>query len=136
VRRAGGRIVFTNGCFDILHAGHVKLLREAREQGDFLIVGVNSDESVRKLKGEGRPRNSESDRVAVLEAIRYVDAVVVFDEETPLEIIFFLRPDVLVKGADYGPGLIVGEAEILGWGGRVHRVELLPGRSTTALMAK
>jgi D-beta-D-heptose 7-phosphate kinase / D-beta-D-heptose 1-phosphate adenosyltransferase len=136
VRRAGGRIVFTNGCFDVLHAGHVKLLKEARAAGDFLLVAVNSDDSVRRLKGEGRPRNSEADRVAVLEAIRYVDAVVVFDEETPLEIILTLRPDVLVKGADYGPGRIVGEEEILRWGGTVHRIALLAGRSTTALLGK
>lgn len=136
VKSAGGRIVFTNGCFDILHAGHIKLLREARSRGDFLVVAVNSDESVRRLKGEGRPRNCEADRVEILEAIRYVDAVVVFDEPTPLEILLTLRPDILVKGADYGPGRIVGEEEIVSWGGSVYRVELLTGRSSTGLMAE
>lgn len=136
IRREGGRVVFTNGCFDILHAGHIKLLREARSRGSFLVVAVNSDDSVRRLKGEGRPRNCEADRIEVLEAIRYVDAVVVFDEPTPLEIILVIRPDILVKGADYGPGRVVGEEEIASWGGSVHRVELLAGRSSTALMAK
>lgn len=134
LRRQGRRVVFTNGCFDILHAGHVKLLEEARSLGDYLVVGLNSDASVRRLKGNGRPRNLQDDRAAVLAAIRWVDEVVIFEEDTPLELILRLRPDVLVKGGDYGPGAIVGEDEVLGWGGSVHRVTLLPGRSTSALL--
>lgn len=136
LRRAGRRVVFTNGCFDILHAGHVKLLEEARLLGDMLIVGLNSDASVRRLKGPGRPRNPQADRAAVLAAVRWVDEVIIFDEDTPYELILRLRPDVLVKGGDYGPGAIVGEKEVLGWGGSVHRVTLLPGRSTSALFAQ
>ncbi len=135
LRRDGRRLVFTNGCFDILHAGHVKLLEEARSFGDALIVGLNSDASVRRLKGPGRPRNLQADRAAVLGAIRWVDEVVIFDEDTPYELIMKIRPDVLVKGGDYGPGAIVGEREVLSWGGSVHRVTLLPGRSTSALLA-
>lgn len=128
--------VFTNGCFDILHAGHIKLLREARSFGDRLVVGLNSDESVRRLKGPSRPMNSEDDRKTVLEAIRYVDEVIIFGEDTPLELINRVKPDVLVKGADYGAGEIVGEKEVVSRGGVVRRIELLPGRSTTALLSR
>lgn len=135
LRREGRKLVFTNGCFDILHAGHVKLLEESRALGDFLVVGLNSDASVRRLKGPGRPRNLQADRAAVLSAIRWVDEVIIFDEDTPRELIMSIRPDVLVKGGDYGPGAIVGEEEVLSWGGQVHRVTLLPGRSTSALLA-
>jgi D-beta-D-heptose 7-phosphate kinase/D-beta-D-heptose 1-phosphate adenosyltransferase len=130
---AGRKIVFTNGCFDLLHAGHVALLEEAAGLGDFLVVGMNSDASVRRLKGWNRPYNSEEDRRAVLAAIRHVDAVVIFDEETPLRLITEIRPDVLVKGADYGEGEIVGADEVRSWGGVVHRVALLAGRSTSGL---
>lgn len=135
LRQEGRKLVFTNGCFDILHAGHVKLLEEAKALGDFLVVGLNSDASVRRLKGPGRPRNLQADRAAVLSAIRWVDEVIIFEEDTPLELILSIRPDILVKGGDYGPGAIVGEAEVLSWGGQVHRVTLLPGRSTSALLS-
>ncbi len=134
VRRRGGSVVFTNGCFDVIHAGHVKLLAAARSHGDFLVVGLNSDASVRRLKGSGRPRNRQSDRRAVLEAIRFVDAVVIFSDPTPLRLVRALKPDVLVKGADYGKGEIVGEDDVKGWGGAVVRVPLLAGRSTTKLL--
>lgn len=126
--------VFTNGCFDIVHAGHIKLLCEARQLGDRLVVGMNSDDSVRRLKGPSRPRVSQVDRKTVLEAIRYVDEVVIFDEDTPLELIKRIRPDVLVKGADYRAAEIVGADEVRSWGGKVVRVELLEGRSTTELL--
>lgn len=126
------KTVFTNGCFDVIHAGHIKLLKEARAFGDRLIVGLNSDDSVRRLKGEARPINPVEDRKTVLEAIRYVDAVEVFEEDTPLELIRKLRPDVLVKGADYGAGEIVGEREVP----EVHRIELLPGRSTSEILSR
>lgn len=129
------KTVFTNGCFDILHAGHIKLLREARGFGDRLIVGLNSDDSVRRLKGPTRPINCADDRKTVLEAIRYVDQVVIFEEDTPLELIRKLQPDVLVKGSDYGEGKIVGESEVLSWGGAVHRIGLLEGRSTTGMLS-
>ena len=134
IRGSGRKIVYTNGCFDILHAGHIELLRRARRMGDYLLVGLNSDASVARLKGPGRPVNSVLDRLSVLEAIKYVDRVDVFDEDTPLELIMVVRPDVLVKGADYGAGRIVGEPEVLSWGGQVHRVDLLPGRSTTSML--
>lgn len=134
-RRVGNRIVFTNGCFDILHAGHIHLLKTARAFGDVLCVGVNTDSSVRRLKGESRPKNSEEDRQTVLEAIRYVDKVLLFEEDTPLELIKAVRPDVLVKGSDYTESEIVGATEVASWGGAVECVTLLPGRSTTALLS-
>lgn len=133
----GARLVFTNGVFDLLHAGHAQVLAAARSLGDALLVGVNSDESVRRLgKGEERPLMSQEDRAALLLALRSVDAVVVFGEDTPLELIQALRPDVLAKGADYSLESMVGAEAVLGWGGRVERIPLLAGRSSTALLAK
>lgn len=129
-----GSIVFTNGCFDILHRGHVELLTAAGKLGDLLVVGLNSDESVRRLKGPGRPVAGEEDRACVLLALRCVDFVTVFDEDTPLETIKALRPDVLVKGAEYGPGEIVGEEFVLGSGGTVERIEMVEGRSSSSLI--
>ena len=129
-----GRIVFTNGCFDILHRGHVELLTCARELGDLLVVGLNSDESVRKLKGPGRPVTGEEDRAHLLLALRCVDFVTVFSENTPLETIKALRPDVLVKGAEYGSGEIVGEEFVLGTGGTVERFDMVEGRSSSSLI--
>jgi D-beta-D-heptose 7-phosphate kinase/D-beta-D-heptose 1-phosphate adenosyltransferase len=126
-------LVFTNGCFDLLHAGHVQLLESARACGEILVVGLNGDRSVRELKGAGRPFVPEAERAETLLALEAVDRVVVYDEATPLATILALRPDVLVKGADWAEDAIVGRAEIEGWGGRVVRVELVPGRSTTAL---
>ncbi len=135
--RALGRIVvFTNGCFDILHAGHVRLLERARAEGDVLVVGINSDASVKRLKGDSRSVIEEAERAEALLALECVDRVVIYDEDTPLETIEALRPDVLVKGADWALEDIVGRDEVESIGGRVVRVELLPDRSTTALIEK
>ena len=133
-RKQGSRIVFTNGCFDILHSGHVTYLEAARSLGDRLIVGLNSDDSVRRLKGNSRPVNCLEDRARVLGALACVDAVVGFDEDTPLELINALRPDVLVKGGDYDEARIVGALEVRSWGGEVRTIPLLEGRSTTRLL--
>jgi rfaE bifunctional protein nucleotidyltransferase chain/domain len=129
-------VAFTNGCFDLLHPGHLALLEAARAEGDVLVVGLNSDASVRGLKGEGRPVFPEAERAETLLALEAVDAVVVYDEATPLETIVALRPDVLVKGADWAEDAIVGRAEVEAAGGRVVRVELVPGRSTTSLVER
>ena len=127
--------MFTNGVFDVLHAGHVALLETARGEGDALIVGVNSDASVRRLgKGPDRPLVAEADRARLLAALAAVDCVVVFDEDTPLALIRMLKPDVLVKGADYAAADIVGAKDVEGWGGRVIRVPLVSGKSTTGLL--
>jgi D-beta-D-heptose 7-phosphate kinase/D-beta-D-heptose 1-phosphate adenosyltransferase len=130
-------VVFTNGVFDLLHAGHVALLEAARAAGDALVVGVNSDASVRRLgKGADRPLVAEGERARLLAALAAVDCVVLFDADTPLALIERLRPDVLVKGADYPREAIVGAAEVEAWGGRVVRVPLVAGRSTTDLVRK
>lgn len=130
-------MVLTNGVFDLLHVGHVTLLEAARAQGGALIVGVNSDRSVERLgKGADRPIVPERERTRLLAALGCVDCVVAFDEDTPLALIEALRPDVLVKGADYARDAIVGANEVEGWGGRVVRVPLVPGYSTTDLLAR
>ncbi len=134
LRARGKRVVFTNGCFDLLHPGHVRLLERAREEGDFLIVGMNSDASVRRIKGPGRPLLPEAKRAEALRALEAVDRVVLFDEPTPLQLIETLVPDVLVKGADWEETAIVGREVVLAAGGRVLRVDLVPGRSTTSLL--
>jgi D-beta-D-heptose 7-phosphate kinase/D-beta-D-heptose 1-phosphate adenosyltransferase len=136
IRARGGAVVFTNGVFDLLHPGHVRYLRNARALGDALIVAINSDRSVRANKGEGRPVNPEAERAEVLLALEAVDAVTIFDEETPHAIITAIQPDILVKGADWGPGNIVGRDVVEARGGRVVRMELAPGFSTTALLDK
>ena len=135
-RALGQQVVFTNGCFDILHAGHIRLLEQARAEGDVLVVGINSDASVKRLKGEARPVIGEHERAEALLALEGVDRVVIYDEDTPLETIKALRPDVLVKGADWALDQIVGCQEVEALGGRVVRVTLLPERSTTALIRK
>lgn len=135
-RRARGRVVFTNGVFDLLHPGHIDILANARAQGDALIVGVNSDDSVRRLKGPSRPVRSEQERAYVLAALRDVDAVVLFSEDTPLELIRRLRPDVLVKGGDYTRDTVVGADDVEAWGGRVVIVPLVSGQSTTSIIEK
>lgn len=132
----GERIVFTNGCFDLLHIGHITVLEQARRFGDRLIVAINSDESVSVLKGPNRPIVGEKERARVLAALAAVDAVVVFDEPTPLELIVATRPDVLVKGGDYGVDAVVGAGEVQSWGGQVKIVPLVEGFSTTQLIAK
>jgi D-beta-D-heptose 7-phosphate kinase/D-beta-D-heptose 1-phosphate adenosyltransferase len=136
VRSRGGTVVFTNGVFDVLHPGHVRYLRDARRLGDALIVAINSDNSVRTNKGEGRPINPEEERAEVLLALEPVDAVTIFDEPTPHTIITVIQPDVLVKGADWGPNNIVGRDVVEARGGRVVRMTLAPGFSTTALIDK
>jgi D-beta-D-heptose 7-phosphate kinase/D-beta-D-heptose 1-phosphate adenosyltransferase len=130
-RREGLRIGFTNGCFDLIHPGHVSLLRQARTACDRLIVGLNTDASVVRLKGRGRPIQSEMARAAVLASIAGVDAVVLFDEDIPLALIELLRPDVLIKGADYRLDQVVGAELVQGYGGRVLLAELEPGYSTS-----
>ena len=134
---AGTLVVLTNGVFDLLHAGHVALLEAARAEGAALIVAVNSDASVRRLgKGTDRPFVPGTERARLLAGLACVDCVIIFDEDTPLALIRRLRPDVLVKGADYQRSEIVGADEVEGWGGRVVRIPLLPGRSTTDLLRK
>jgi rfaE bifunctional protein nucleotidyltransferase chain/domain len=134
--RGSRRIVFTNGCFDLFHPGHVRLLEEARSLGDALVVGLNSDASVRRVKGGSRPLIPEMERAEVLAALAAVDLVVLFDEDTPREIIARLLPDVLVKGADWGANEIVGRAEVEASGGKVVSIPLQPGYSTTRILQK
>ncbi len=130
------RLVFTNGCFDVLHRGHVEVLARARELGDRLIVGLNSDDSVRRLKGPGRPLQSEMDRAACLAGLQSVDAVVIFEEDTPAQLIEELQPDVLVKGGDYEPDQVVGRDTVEARGGRVVLIPYIAGFSTTELIQR
>jgi D-beta-D-heptose 7-phosphate kinase/D-beta-D-heptose 1-phosphate adenosyltransferase len=132
----GQRIVFTNGCFDLLHAGHVTYLEAARKTGDKLILGLNTDRSVSALKGPSRPVIQEADRARVLAALEAVDAVILFDEETPLTLINAIRPDVIVKGSDYSEDQVVGGAEVKSWGGKVALIDVVPGRSTSRIIDK
>jgi len=136
VRARGRTVVFTNGVFDLLHPGHVRYLRDARALGDVLIVALNSDRSVRSNKGQDRPVNPEGERAEVLLALASVDAAVIFDEATPHAIISAIQPDVLVKGSDWGPDNIVGRDVVEARGGRVVRMDLAPGFSTTALIER
>ncbi len=135
-RASGNRIVFTNGCFDLLHPGHINLLHQARALGDRLVIGLNTDASVKRLKGEKRPILSETDRASMLNALECVDLVVLFDEDTPIELIKTLKPEILVKGADYKPEEVVGREEVESFGGKVCLVELLEGYSTTGIANK
>jgi rfaE bifunctional protein nucleotidyltransferase chain/domain len=136
LKKARKTVVFTNGCFDILHRGHIDYLSKARALGDILIVGVNTDASVRRLKGDSRPIVQEDDRAAVLAALKVVDYVCLFDEDTPYELIRALVPDILVKGADWSVGDIVGKDIVEAAGGAVHTIEFLPNRSTTNIIQK
>jgi rfaE bifunctional protein nucleotidyltransferase chain/domain len=136
LRQEGRRVVFTNGVFDILHPGHIRYLQHARALGDALIVGLNADASVRRNKGPERPINSQEERAEVLAALECVDAVVIFDEDTPAEIIKAIRPDILVKGADWGEHAIVGRDTVEANGGRVVRVPIEQGFSTTNIIEK
>ena len=135
-RRQGRRVGFTNGCFDLLHPGHVSLIAQARRNCDSLIVGLNSDASVARLKGHDRPVQNEKSRAAVLASLGDVDAVVVFGEDTPLQLLRALKPDVLVKGADYTVDQVVGAEDVKGWGGAVVLADLLDGHSTTATIQR
>ena len=131
-----GRLVFTNGVFDLLHPGHIDVLIGARECGDALIVGINSDDSVRRLKGSERPVRNAAERAYVLAALAVVDCVTVFEQDTPLELIRLIEPDIIVKGGDYDPSTVVGAAETRARGGDVVIIPLTPGHSTTATIAK
>ncbi|HEU4471056.1 MAG TPA: D-glycero-beta-D-manno-heptose 1-phosphate adenylyltransferase [Flavisolibacter sp.] len=135
-RLKGKTIVFTNGCFDLIHAGHITSFTEAARHGDVLVVGLNADTSVRQLKGKDRPVNHEQARATVVAALAMVDAVIIFSESTPLELILAIKPDVLVKGGDYKPEEIVGAKEVKSWGGQVIVNPILPGFSTTSLINK
>ena len=135
-RQQGQRIVFTNGCFDILHKGHIMLLHEAAAQGDRLVVAINADSSVRRLKGETRPVQDERSRALLIAALQDVDAVIIFEEDTPLRLIEALLPDVLVKGSDYAVKNVVGADIVQARGGRVHLARLQDGYSTTGICRK
>jgi len=136
LKERGRKIVFTNGCFDILHPGHTRYLWAARHLGDYLVVAVNSDRSVREIKGEGRPVTTREDRTEVLAALGFVDGVVVFDEDTPLEVIRCLLPDVLVKGGDWSEDRIIGADVVKEAGGEVKRIPFVSGYSTTTMITK
>ncbi len=132
----GKKIVFTNGCFDIIHAGHIDYLQKARALGDYLILGLNTDSSVRKLKGETRPINHELDRAFVLSAMQCVDCIVLFSEDTPIDLIETIKPNILVKGGDYTIDTIVGAKETIARGGQVEIIPFLEGRSSSAVIEK
>jgi D-beta-D-heptose 7-phosphate kinase/D-beta-D-heptose 1-phosphate adenosyltransferase len=135
-RRQGKSIVFTNGVFDVLHRGHIDLFEKAKSYGDILVVGLNSDASTRRLKGPMRPVNRQADRIRVLSALRTVDHICLFPEDTPLNLILILRPHVLVKGSEYPVSGIVGAAEVRSWGGSVKRFKMRPGYSSTDLIRR
>lgn len=135
-QKKGNVIVFTNGCFDILHPGHIDLLEKAREQGDKLVIGLNTDNSVSRIKGDLRPINDEKFRSTMIAALECVDLVTLFDEDTPMNLIMNTRPEVLVKGSDYNVEEIVGSRYVLDYGGQVKAISLLPGFSTTKLIEK
>jgi len=135
-KRNGKRVVFTNGCFDLLHPGHIHSLEAARALGDFLIVGVNGDESVRTLKGAGRPLIPAEERAEILASLECVDGVVIFDELTPQKVVAGLLPDILVKGSDWPGNQIVGREEVEAAGGKVVLIDVLPGYSTTEILKK
>jgi D-beta-D-heptose 7-phosphate kinase/D-beta-D-heptose 1-phosphate adenosyltransferase len=136
LRRAGSRVVFTNGCFDLIHIGHVRYLQEARELGDCLVVAVNSDSSVKQIKEPGRPIIPEGQRAEVVAALGCVDWVTIFDEPDPLDLIRLLKPDVLVKGTDWSEEEIIGAPEVREAGGQVLRIPLVPGSSTSVILEK
>jgi len=134
IRRAKKRIAFTNGTFDILHLGHVTYLQKAKATADVLIVGVNTDRSVKTYKDPTRPINPQNDRLQVLAALASIDYVILFDDPTPLKLILAVRPDILVKGADWALKDIAGAKEVLSWGGKVRRIKLVAGRSSTRII--
>jgi rfaE bifunctional protein nucleotidyltransferase chain/domain len=136
LKREGKKVIFTNGCFDILHAGHTRYLREAKKLGDVLVLALNSDSSVRSIKGEKRPIVPESERAEVVASLASVDYVTIFDEMTPLELIEFLQPDVIVKGGDWAEKDIVGAEAVAKWGGRVAIMPEIEGASTTNVIEK
>lgn len=135
-KQDGKRIVFTNGCFDILHYGHVKYLQDARSYGDYLVVAVNSDSSIKKIKAKNRPVITQSDRLKIVAALASVDFVVLFNQDSPLRLIKALKPDILIKGADWSKQKIIGADFVSSYGGKVFTVNLVKGRSTSALIEK
>jgi rfaE bifunctional protein nucleotidyltransferase chain/domain len=136
LRKEGKIIAFTNGCFDILHVGHVRYLREAKKTADILVLALNSDSSVRAIKGDKRPLVCEGERAEILAALEFIDFVTIFEETTPLELIIDLKPDVLIKGGDWPEEKVVGREEIKKWGGRVAIIPEIPGKSTTNIVEK
>jgi len=136
LRKEGKKIAFTNGCFDILHVGHVRYLREAKKAGDILVLALNSDSSVRTIKGEERPLVYEEERAEVLAALEFVDFITIFPELTPLELINYLKPDILIKGGDWPEEKVVGREEVKKWGGRVAIIPEVEGKSTTNIVEK
>lgn len=134
--RKNQRVVFTNGCFDILHVGHIRYLQEAKSQGDLLVVGLNTDESVKQLKGPERPIQNEADRAEILAALKAVDYVTLFSESTPEKLIHVVHPDVLVKGGDWKPEQIVGSSFVLSYGGEVKSLLFVNGKSSTSVIQK
>ena len=136
LRKEGKKIAFTNGCFDILHVGHVRYLREAKKAGDILVLALNSDSSVRALKGEERPLVCEEERAEVLAALEFVDFITIFPESTPLELINHLKPDILIKGGDWAEDKVVGRDEVKKWGGHVAIIPEVEGKSTTNIVEK
>lgn len=136
LRREGRKIAFTNGCFDILHVGHTRYLRQARTKGDVLVLALNSDASVRKIKGEKRPLIPQDERADLLACLEFVDYVTIFNETTPLELILYLQPDVLIKGGDWAEDQVVGREEVRSWGGTVAIIPEIPGASTTNIVDK
>jgi D-beta-D-heptose 7-phosphate kinase/D-beta-D-heptose 1-phosphate adenosyltransferase len=136
LRKEGKKIAFTNGCFDILHVGHIRYLREAKKTADVLVLALNSDSSVRAIKGEKRPLMSEEERAEILAALEFIDFVTIFQELTPLELINYLKPDILIKGGDWPEEKVIGREEIKKWGGRVAIIPEVEGKSTTNIVEK
>ena len=136
LRNKGKKIAFTNGCFDILHVGHVRYLREAKKTADVLVLALNSDSSVRSIKGEKRPLMNEKERAEILAALEFIDFVTIFPELTPLELINYLKPDILIKGGDWPEEKVVGREEVKKWGGRVAIIPEIEGKSTTNIVEK
>ena len=136
LRKEGKKIAFTNGCFDILHVGHVRYLREAKKTADVLVLALNSDSSVRSIKGEKRPLVSEEERAEILAALEFIDFVTIFEELTPMELINCLKPDVLIKGGDWAEDKVVGRDDVKKWGGRVVLIPEVKGKSTTNIVEK
>ena len=136
LRKKGKKIAFTNGCFDILHVGHVRYLREAKKTADVLVLALNSDSSVRSIKGEKRPLMNEKERAEIIAALEFIDFVTIFPELTPLELINYLKPDILIKGGDWPEEKVIGREEIKKWGGRVAIIPEVEGKSTTNIVEK
>ncbi|HPD56198.1 MAG TPA: D-glycero-beta-D-manno-heptose 1-phosphate adenylyltransferase [Smithellaceae bacterium] len=136
LKKQGKKIAFTNGCFDILHVGHVRYLKEAKKTADILVLALNSDSSVKQIKGEKRPLVPQEERAEIIAALEFIDFVTIFDEQTPLELIKILKPDVLIKGGDWAEDKVVGREEIKKWGGKLTLIPEIIGKSTTNIVDK